>query len=195
LWLWRSVEVSCFSTTNAINTAKPCRAACDRIDYAKFVGNQMIWDLVTMRSCCNLIFDFSVLGPSWVFGRVQSINHPKCQRTRPWRWYSYSTRVWTRSTATEVNLQVNAFLLFIAARNLFLIYFSFSDCLEVTFQRNLRCDTLFKRFRSHRIVFVDDVWVVSVQRHNNKSFCDGFPDKGNSAHEVEVSKRETKHTF
>jgi len=31
LWLWRRVEVSCFSTTtaDAINTAKPCRAACD----------------------------------------------------------------------------------------------------------------------------------------------------------------------
>jgi len=28
---WRRVEVSCFSTTmaDAINTAKPCRAACD----------------------------------------------------------------------------------------------------------------------------------------------------------------------
>jgi len=32
LWLWRRVEVSCFrtSTAHAINTAKPCRAACDR---------------------------------------------------------------------------------------------------------------------------------------------------------------------
>jgi len=31
LCLWRSVEVLCFSTTeaDAINTAKPCRAACD----------------------------------------------------------------------------------------------------------------------------------------------------------------------
>jgi len=31
LCLWRMVEVSCFSTTtaDAINTAKPCRAACD----------------------------------------------------------------------------------------------------------------------------------------------------------------------
>jgi len=31
LCLWRRVEVSCFSTTtaDAINTAKPCRAACD----------------------------------------------------------------------------------------------------------------------------------------------------------------------
>jgi len=31
LCLWRRVEVSCFSTTtaDAINTAKPCRDACD----------------------------------------------------------------------------------------------------------------------------------------------------------------------
>jgi len=31
MWLWWVVEVSCFSTTtaDAINTAKPCRAACD----------------------------------------------------------------------------------------------------------------------------------------------------------------------
>jgi len=31
LCLWRRVEASCFSTTmaDAINTAKPCRAACD----------------------------------------------------------------------------------------------------------------------------------------------------------------------
>jgi len=32
LWLWRRVEVSCVSSTtaDAINTAKPCLAACDR---------------------------------------------------------------------------------------------------------------------------------------------------------------------
>jgi len=31
VWLWRRVEVSCFSTTtaDAIKTDKPCRAACD----------------------------------------------------------------------------------------------------------------------------------------------------------------------
>jgi len=35
LCLWRRVEVSCFSTTtaDAINTAKPCRAACDQDNY------------------------------------------------------------------------------------------------------------------------------------------------------------------
>jgi len=31
LWIWRRFEVLCFRTTTAdvLNTAKPCRAACD----------------------------------------------------------------------------------------------------------------------------------------------------------------------
>jgi len=39
LCLWRMVEVSCFSTTtaDAINTAKPCQAACDEGNKAKLI--------------------------------------------------------------------------------------------------------------------------------------------------------------
>jgi len=35
LWLWRRIEITCFSTTtaDAINTAKPCRATCYFIVY------------------------------------------------------------------------------------------------------------------------------------------------------------------
>jgi len=52
LCLWRRVEVSCFSTTtaDAINTARPCRAACD----PAFANSIVVACIVAAASFNNL---------------------------------------------------------------------------------------------------------------------------------------------
>jgi len=48
LWLWQRVKVLCFCTTtaDAINTAKPCRATCDRFAVAT---NTRSWTLLVIE--------------------------------------------------------------------------------------------------------------------------------------------------